>query len=83
MEKVNIIIMAGGLGKRMNSTLPKVLHKVNNKPMIVRVINTVLELNVNKIFIVVGSFREEIQNTIEQYINSIDNEKIEYILQTM
>ena len=81
MEKVNIIIMAGGLGKRMNSTLPKVLHKVNNKPMIVRVINTVLELNVNKIFIVVGSFREEIQNTIEQYINSIDNEKIEYILQ--
>ena len=31
----NIIIMAGGLGKRMESTLPKVLHKVLDKPMLV------------------------------------------------
>ena len=34
----NVIIMAGGLGKRMESTLPKVLHKVLDKPMLVHVI---------------------------------------------
>ena len=81
MEKVNVIIMAGGLGKRMNSTLPKVLHKVNNIPMIVRVINTVCELNLNKIFIVVGSFKDEIKNIIEQYVKVEDRNIIEYILQ--
>ena len=34
-----VSIMAGGLGKRMKSELPKVLHKVKNTPMLVRVIN--------------------------------------------
>ena len=34
--------MAGGLGKRMKSTLPKVLHPVNGIPMLVRVINGVV-----------------------------------------
>ena len=28
-----VIIMAGGLGKRMRSTLPKVLHHVKRKPL--------------------------------------------------
>lgn len=30
-----ILIMAAGLGKRMNSELPKVLHRINDVPMIV------------------------------------------------
>ena len=34
MDNFNIIIMAGGLGKRMNSSLPKVLHLLNNKPLL-------------------------------------------------
>ena len=33
-----IIIMAGGLGKRMNSELPKVLHKINGKPLLLNVV---------------------------------------------
>lgn len=28
-----VLILAGGLGKRMKSTLPKVLHKLLDKPM--------------------------------------------------
>lgn len=36
--------MAGGLGKRMESNIPKVLHKVLNKPMIIHVIKTALML---------------------------------------
>ena len=44
-DKLNVVIMAGGLGKRMNSDLPKVLHKVLNKPMIVRVIEESIVLN--------------------------------------
>ena len=70
--------MAGGLGKRMNSSLPKVLHIINNKPMIVNIIDTVSMLNLNKIFIIVGKFKDIIQNTIEKYII---NDLIEYVIQ--
>ena len=78
MDKINIIIMAGGLGKRMKSSLPKVLHIINNKPMIVNIIETVSKLNLNKIFIIVGKFKNIIQNTIEKYIVS---DLIEYVIQ--
>ena len=70
--------MAGGLGKRMNSSIPKVLHKINKKPMIVNIIETVSTLNINRIFIVVGKFKDIIKKTIEEYIIS---DLIEYVLQ--
>lgn len=79
-----IIIMSGGLGKRMNSSIPKVLHIINNKPMIIHVVETALKLNPHKICIVVGKFFNEIQKTIEQTLcsNMPDiRKKIEYVLQ--
>ena len=79
MENV-IIIMAGGLGKRMNSDLPKVLHKINNKPMLVHVIEQAIVLQPCKIFIVVGKYKIIIEETIQQYIN-MDKANIQFILQ--
>ena len=79
-----IIIMAGGLGKRMNSSIPKVLHIINNKPMIIHVVETALKLNPHKICIVVGKFFNEIQKTIELHLQSKIpdiHEKIEYVIQ--
>lgn len=64
-----IIIMAGGLGKRMNSELPKVLHKIANKPMLVHVINEAQILNPHKILIVVGKYKDIIIETLRYYIN--------------
>ena len=37
-SKLAVIILAAGKGTRMNSELPKVLHTINNKPMILNVI---------------------------------------------
>ena len=71
-----VIIMAGGLGKRMNSDLPKVLHTVHNKPMLCHVIEQSLALNPYKIFIVVGKYK----NIIEQTIGELNN-KVDYIVQ--
>ena len=77
-----IIIMAGGLGKRMNSDLPKVLHKIKNKPMIVHILETSLKLNIYKIGIVVGKHCDIIKDTISQYFNKdIIDSKIYYIIQ--
>jgi len=71
-----IIIMAGGLGKRMNSELPKILHVVHNKPMLCHVIEQSIQLNPYKIFIVVGKYK----NIIEQTIGELNN-KVEFIVQ--
>ena len=58
------IILAGGLGKRMNSSVPKVLHEIMGQPMLIRIIDTVLETAPEEIIIVVGKFRELIGENI-------------------
>jgi bifunctional UDP-N-acetylglucosamine pyrophosphorylase/glucosamine-1-phosphate N-acetyltransferase len=40
---MNIVILAAGLGKRMRSALPKVLHAVAGRPMLAHVIETARE----------------------------------------
>ncbi len=84
-----VIIMAGGLGKRMGSDLPKVLHPVVHlsephklKPMLIRVINTAKELNPEKIFIIVGKFKDQIVNSVNNFIDQNTIKLIEYVEQT-
>jgi UDP-N-acetylglucosamine diphosphorylase/glucosamine-1-phosphate N-acetyltransferase len=74
-----IIIMAGGLGKRMNSSVPKVLHKILGKPMLVHVIQQAELLSPQKILIVVGKYKNVIETTLREYI-SLD--RIEFIIQS-
>jgi len=77
-----IIIMAGGLGKRMNSDLPKVLHKLNNIPLIIHILKTIIEIKPTKIFIIVGKYKTIIENTIKEYIPlNIIEENIIYVIQ--
>ena len=59
-----IIILAAGRGTRMNSDIPKVLHKINKKPMLNIVIETSKKLNLEKIIVVVGYKKELIINTV-------------------
>lgn len=66
-NNLDVIILAGGLGKRMESSLPKVCHKVGNKPMVVHVIETARKLKPNNILIVVGKYQETISSVINEY----------------
>lgn len=65
-----VIIMAGGLGKRMNSNIPKVLHKIFDRPMLIHVIESALSTNPYRICIVVGKYREIIESTINLSIEN-------------
>lgn len=76
-----VLIMAGGLGKRMESTIPKVLHKILNFPMIIHVIKTALLLNPEKIIVIVGQYKNIIDNTIKAYLSTEEYYKIEYAIQ--
>jgi len=67
------IIMAGGLGTRMESNIPKVIHKLGGIPMINHILLNLLRLekkiNLKQILIVVGKYRCQIQEAIEEYSN--------------
>jgi UDP-N-acetylglucosamine diphosphorylase/glucosamine-1-phosphate N-acetyltransferase len=69
LQETVVIIMAGGLGKRMNSDVPKVLHLIVSKPMLVHVLEQAIKLNPLKILVVVGKYRDLIEKTIQQYID--------------
>jgi len=68
-DNLIITILAAGDGKRMNSVIPKVLHLFNNKPMLVRIIETALSLNPHKIFIITGKHDKLIRDTLIKYID--------------
>jgi UDP-N-acetylglucosamine diphosphorylase/glucosamine-1-phosphate N-acetyltransferase len=71
MKDIVVIIMAGGLGKRMGSSLPKVLHKISGIPMICHILLKLKVLsnfvNINKILIVVGKYKDIIKKEIDKY----------------
>jgi UDP-N-acetylglucosamine diphosphorylase/glucosamine-1-phosphate N-acetyltransferase len=61
-----VIIMAGGLGTRMESDIPKVIHKLAGLPMINHILRNLRKLkNIKQILIVVGKYRNQIQEAIE------------------
>lgn len=62
--KTACVILAAGLGKRMNSSLPKVLHKVCGVPMLQGVIDTARKLKSEKIIVVTGKHHDLIQKTL-------------------
>jgi UDP-N-acetylglucosamine diphosphorylase/glucosamine-1-phosphate N-acetyltransferase len=77
------IIMAGGLGKRMNSDLPKVLHKIAGIPMICHILlklKLIVQFyNLEKVMIVVGKYRQIIEETISRLQNLPEIQYIEQI----
>lgn len=63
-EKVKILILAAGLGKRMQSPTPKVLSKVNGKPMIKHLVESIKEVSKEKPIAIVGYGTETIKTEL-------------------
>lgn len=78
-----VIIMAGGLGTRMESNVPKVIHKLAGIPMINHILRNIKKLEnkiiLKQILIVVGKYRTQIQKAIEE--KYLDLHNITYIEQ--
>lgn len=51
---MNIVILAAGMGKRMQSALPKVLHPIAGKPLLAHVIDAARQLQPTTLTIVYG-----------------------------
>jgi bifunctional UDP-N-acetylglucosamine pyrophosphorylase/glucosamine-1-phosphate N-acetyltransferase len=61
---VNIVILAAGLGKRMHSDTPKVLHRLAGRPLLSHVIDTAKSLSPEVVCIVYGSGGEAVRETL-------------------
>jgi bifunctional UDP-N-acetylglucosamine pyrophosphorylase/glucosamine-1-phosphate N-acetyltransferase len=64
--KIAGVVLAAGLGKRMSSSLPKVLHKLHGATMLRHVLKTLCELKPQEVVVVVGKHFKEIKESIIQ-----------------
>jgi bifunctional UDP-N-acetylglucosamine pyrophosphorylase/glucosamine-1-phosphate N-acetyltransferase len=64
VSKLNIVILAAGLGKRMHSALPKVLHPLAGKPLLAHVLDSARALSPQKICVVYGYGGEAVPKAI-------------------
>ena len=51
---MNVVILAAGMGKRMQSALPKVLHPLAGKPLLSHVIDTARSLSASRLCVIYG-----------------------------
>ena len=58
---MNVVVLAAGMGKRMHSDLPKVLHPIAGRPMLAHVIDTAKSLTNAHLTVVIGHRGERIR----------------------
>jgi len=73
---LNIVILAAGLGKRMQSDLPKVLHTLAGKPMLSHVLDNARQLGPDRIVVVVGHGADQVRAAFA------DQEDLQFALQS-
>ena len=61
---LNVVILAAGLGKRMHSQLPKVLHSLAGRPLISHVIDAARALDARRVIVVYGHGGETVRTAL-------------------
>lgn len=66
MGNINIVVLAAGQGKRMMSSIPKVLHPLAGVPMVLRVLSAAQALNPAKTVVVIGHGGEAVKAALPE-----------------
>jgi bifunctional UDP-N-acetylglucosamine pyrophosphorylase / glucosamine-1-phosphate N-acetyltransferase len=72
--QVSVVILAAGQGKRMNSSLPKVLQPLAGRPLLQHVITAARSVNPSNIYVVYGHGGVQVQTALA-------HEPVEWVLQ--
>ncbi|UCH83014.1 MAG: NTP transferase domain-containing protein, partial [Candidatus Latescibacterota bacterium] len=73
------IILAAGKGTRMPSDIPKVMHEVGGKPMVLHVIDAIRGICGDGIYVVVGYMADQVIRAVREYAER--HQDIEFIHQ--
>lgn len=60
-QPLSIVVLAAGLGKRMNSQLPKVLHRLAGLPLAAHVLRAIAPLSPSQTVLVVGHGADQVR----------------------
>ncbi|MFP5390011.1 MAG: bifunctional UDP-N-acetylglucosamine diphosphorylase/glucosamine-1-phosphate N-acetyltransferase GlmU [Gammaproteobacteria bacterium] len=77
---MNVVILAAGMGKRMQSALPKVLHPLAGKPLLGHVIDTARTLSPSKLCVIYGHGGAAVPEMVAQQ-NTGEHAQIDTALQ--
>ncbi|MCX7122442.1 MAG: NTP transferase domain-containing protein, partial [Gammaproteobacteria bacterium] len=71
MKSLSVIILAAGSGTRMASNKPKVLHELGGKTLLDHVIDAVLPLHPEQLFVIYGHMGEVVLDAMQHRQNQI------------
>src|SRR5512139_3962168 len=61
---LDIVILAAGKGTRMKSALPKVLHRLAGRPLLLHVLDTCATLHAQRTVVVTGYAADEVERQL-------------------
>jgi bifunctional UDP-N-acetylglucosamine pyrophosphorylase / glucosamine-1-phosphate N-acetyltransferase len=71
-----VIVLAAGMGTRMKSDLPKVMHPLAGRPMIQHLMETVSGLDPDKVVVVVGPGMDVVAQAVAPAQNVVQTERL-------
>lgn len=71
-----VIVLAAGLGTRMKSKLPKVLHPLAGRPMIAHLMETIDGLDPEDVAVVVGEFMDSVSESVAPFPTAVQVERL-------
>src|SRR4029079_7475247 len=79
---LSAVVLAAGEGTRMRSATPKVLHPLCGRPMLLHVLDALVQLPIERVVVVVGRGAEAITKTVqEQLVTDLPVEFVEQSVQ--
>ena len=75
-SKVAVIVLAAGLGTRMKSKKPKVLHSLGCRPMINHLMETVTGLDPDEVVVVVGDSMDDVSHAVSPFPTAVQSERL-------
>ncbi len=67
MDKLSIVILAAGMGKRMKSSTPKALHRIAGRPLIFYSVEKAVMMNPDDIVVVINPYMEKVKEILSSY----------------
>lgn len=74
-DSLAVVILAAGMGTRMKSTRPKVMHPLAGRPLIHWLLETVEDLSPEKTVVVVGPGMDDLTNAVKPHTAVIQKDR--------